>query len=186
MKNKDQPMDRIRRMRRVLKQLESTEKAETVDMKKFSPFEKLDLVLEYMETIIEPPFRTLTEIKNELSEKGIVFGKDSDELFRILLKLEADQMIHTEIYPSTDPNGTKRYFATFDGNLFLSQGGYYQKDLDTNLQRGHLRTLEEGLKRHNSWIRFAGVSAATIGALSLAFAVWRVYKENPHIFCFDH
>lgn len=119
------PRERLQRAKRIVRQMHvDPSTVKPIDTTTLSPNEKLDLVLEYIESITMPPFRTFTDAQSELAERGIKFGKYSDELFRMLMKLETDKIIHTEL----DSNNIKRYYATFDGNLFVSKGGYVEKE----------------------------------------------------------
>ena len=92
---------------------------------KLTPFEKLDVVLGYIEKLGIPPYETVSQIRDGLREKGFDFGHSVMELHRILMKLEHDNNIYTEI----GSDGIKKYYSNFDGNLFYANGGYVKKQI---------------------------------------------------------
>jgi hypothetical protein len=146
-----------------------------MDTSALTPFQKLDIVLDYINNISEPHFRTFTEIQAELKEKEIVFGKHSKELSLILQKLEDDKLVTLELHDPpekavrigyTKPNKIKRYYPCFNGQLFMDSGGYVKDQERRNRERIRLDdiqkkqvSLSEGMNRLTLILVIVGIPA---------------------------
>lgn len=169
----DTPKDRLNRYKRALNQIQlRNNPVPIIETDKLHPFQKLDLVLEYFETIKEPPVRIFTDISQDLRLIGVSFGAYSDELFRILHKLESDKLIDTEII-----GGIKHYRATFDGNLFLSQGSYYQKHLDTIAARSALEIQNDRNRVLNKMASYGSMGAAIAALFLLILEAMKFFSD---------
>ena len=118
-----------------------------------TPFEKIDLVLKYICNADRPPFRTDGEI---YKDNG--FDNNSKELIEILLKLERDKYVHTEI----NSQNIKQYYSTFDGRLFLVKGAYRQQQLDEEQKRVDLKRLESITNRNNEILTFGTIFGSLV------------------------
>ncbi len=81
-------------------------------------YKRIDEVLKYICNANQPPFRTDGEISKDLN-----FDQNFKELSEILFKLERENFIRSEI----DNTNIKRYYSTFDGQIFKTQNGFTGK-----------------------------------------------------------
>jgi hypothetical protein len=121
-------------------------------------FDKIDMVLKYICKADKPPFRKDGDIYKDLG-----FDNNSKELIEILLKLEKDKYVHSEIDPS---DNIKKYFSTFDGRFFLTEGAYKQEFLDKEQKRKNIERIERITNRNNCFLTY-GTIAGSIIALAL-------------------
>ncbi len=151
-----------------------------MDISKLTPFEKLDLVLRYLNKIPFPGFQYVTEIRDGLKQQGVDFGKSVMPLLMILNKLEDDKNVRKEL----NQDGITKYYPTFEGEFFILKGGYVQKEVDrlaeiAELQ--NLRTLETRLKEkaveQNRQLIFAGSFAAVFSGGILVLELVKYYDQ---------
>jgi len=123
-------------------------------------FDKIDQVLKYICNADRPPFRTDGEI---YKDNG--FDNNSKELIEILLKLEKDNYVHTEL----DSFEYKRYYSTFEGRMFLAKGAYKQQHLDRKQKRKELSQIEKTTYTNNTILTYGTIfgSVVALGLLVL-------------------
>jgi|GEM_PF-1980202 len=78
-------------------------------------FKKIDKVLQFVIDCEEPPRRSATEIAKEIELKIT-----TKETIEILDKLTKDSFVIKQIFPGD----IAYYFSSFEGRLFLNNGGY--------------------------------------------------------------
>ena len=93
---------------------------------------KIDKVLKLIIECQQPPKRKATEIVNELD-----FELTTKESIEILDKLAKDGYVIREI----QADNTAYYFSSFEGRLFLINGGYSQSSLDIKLRNRHNKLM---------------------------------------------
>lgn len=81
----------------------------------------------------------------------------------------------------------KKYFATFDGNLFLSEGRYCQKHLDTIASRSALEIQNNKNQVLQKMASYGAASAAIIALFLLILEAVKFfcYPENRQIYLFS-
>ncbi|MDP4285973.1 MAG: hypothetical protein Q8891_16285 [Bacteroidota bacterium] len=93
---------------------------------------KIDKVLKLIIECQHPPKRKATEIVNELD-----FELTTKESIEILDKLVKDGYVIREI----QADNTAYYFSSFEGRLFLINGGYSQSFLDIKSRNRHNKLM---------------------------------------------
>ena len=76
------------------------------------------------------------------------------EIERILIKLENEKFIEPEIKKGKFQDQTNHYKITFDGDFFITKGGYQRQKRDEKLKR-NLKYIEA-----SALVLFAGIGAA--------------------------
>ena len=99
-----------------------------------TPFDKIDSILSYICNADQPPYRTFGEV---YKDNG--YENNSKELIEILLKLEKDKYVHTEL----NSENIKRYYSTFDGRMFLAKSAYKQQKLDEEKEKNQIKEIQK-------------------------------------------
>lgn len=102
-----------------------------------TPVEKLDEVLNFINTAKTPPFYTNAQIMKEFEHYG------SRDMIAIIIKLERD----SNIYCENDENHVRRHYPTFDGLLLQQTGGYRQKQIMDAFETKRIESLENNTYR---------------------------------------
>ena len=133
--------------------------------------EKLDKVLEFINSIERPHFRTFGELQSELSDAKIDLGVYSKELDLILDKLELDGMIRVELVDRDSnflkPGRIKRYYPSFNGVVFIQNGGYVRKVTKLAIEKEQVKLLQKQTHRYTFWTAFGAVSIVVIEIVKL-------------------
>lgn len=137
---------------------------------KENPLLKLDVVLIFLYTN-DRFLQTLDEIQKGVYEH---IESDDNETALILGKLEKDEFIikhpcETAYTESGTPKIRIEYqFAiTFEGKIFLKQGGYSSEDIRSREQNTRLEILENELRENRKWTLYLTILIA-LGTLVAA------------------
>lgn len=134
-----------------------------------SPEEKLNMVLLIF---VNTPGRLRThQSLYGLFKKGI---SDDAELVQIIKKLQKDELIsYGGEFPIDDVQTSDCYVLTYDGELFISNGGYvYQSALERQKQDSTKRL--ERAARNNTLALSLGTGAIALGTIGLL--IWEMVK----------
>jgi DNA-binding PadR family transcriptional regulator len=149
-----------------------------------TPIEKLDCILAFLNSDNEYQH----SVKNVTDSISIKLN--SPEVHKVLDKLVKDGYAEMRNVPYEKPivkeetvkTSEYTYIITFEGQLFLQKGGYRQQEIDNNLHRASLETLES-IRRQNERLLSSGTVwlAILTGALVLTEILTHL-KEFQDIF----
>jgi hypothetical protein len=136
-------------------------KVPLVDISKYTPSEKLDVVLKYLQGIKEPAIQDIKDIQLGLREIGIEFTN----LYLILQKLLKDGYVLN--IPTDTFEQWPRYGITFEGDALLHLDDGYSGLLE---KQNRASVLE---KNNQKYLTYGTVGAAFFGSCLL---VWDIVK----------
>jgi DNA-binding Lrp family transcriptional regulator len=140
-----------------------------------SPSQHLDEVLTYLISVEHVnPTVTDGDIFSYMQKKFPEAAKskiDRTEVHRRLDKLIDEKRIKR--YGREGAVAPFKYGITFDGKLFIEQGGYHQQELDRKANALGLE-LENSQNQLNQILLVIGAMGAALGAIALV--IWEIYK----------
>jgi hypothetical protein len=156
-----------------------------------SPIQKLDTVLKiiavkYPTGVGEQYFyKTLRSVFDEV--KKLIPNAELSELVMILNKLIKDEYAEMMKETAFGTIDEKEYYSiTFEGKLFLQQGGYQIKEIEDKNNRMRMDELEkrqnqneQRLIKLNRWVAIGSVGAA-VG--SIGILIWEMRYWLAHLF----
>jgi len=135
---------------------------------KLTPIQELDNVLLALADNSDHFYKSFADISQQVKDRSL------SDTHLILNKLIRDGYAEKKIGHETSENPTERmYCITFDGELFIAEKGYRQREMDRILARESSLTKNRQDRINQTLLTFGSLAAA-IGAISLT--LWELYK----------
>ncbi|ASU35374.1 hypothetical protein [Mucilaginibacter xinganensis] len=162
------------------------EKKSHFEEAKDNPLFKLDVVLMFL-WIHDKFTYTIDEIHNGVLTE---INSDDNEISLILKKLDKDGYVTTfagdKFNPDTETTSYINQFCiTFDGKIFLKQGGYNLEDIRFREQNTKLETLKSDQIKRDEFLKTLTIWIAVGSVLSAFYYSIEIYKEF-HLFLHQH
>jgi hypothetical protein len=143
-------------------------------MEELSPLEKLDAVLACLDKYRTEKPMELPSLNETLKrDTGVDFW---GELISILRKLEKDEYIY--IRGGLWGDGTNIYLITFEGRIYLEQGGYTQQRIKENAENIRLNKIENNQRLHRVLITILTVVLAIGTSIAAVYYLHELSKKQ--------
>jgi len=143
----------------------------------------LDVFLKYLIDLPDQNARIVGQIKKDMN--NVYSLKD---VIEIINKLREDGFASPDYFDTGNPTRESKFTSTFNGRMFLSNGGYTeQKRL--NILVAQSLEIDQNIRKRNERVVAQGTILAAIGTLCLfLWEVWKfafpVYQHLLHyLFC---